>query len=272
MNLSPASRKVGVRRLAALVASTVLAVTPAALQAGPPPAQGATGTIKGKLVWGGSTIPTPKIDVVKDDPKVKDAVCKTKPIVSKHISIDPASKGIADAIVYLIKPVGDYSAAEKALLSKSPEAVIDQVGCEFTPYASVIHKNQKLIFKSSDPVGHNIRFQSFNNGSVNQMLAPNGSMPFPIKKEEARPTAIFCDIHPWMSGYFLILDHPLAAVTKADGTFEITGVPAGVQHIAVWHSDPGFVNTGLRAGQPVTVPAGGTADSGIFTIKALKKP
>jgi hypothetical protein len=271
MKLSPASRKVGVRRLAVVVASTLMAVAPAALLAGPPVVQAGAGTIKGKLVWGGSEIPTPKVDVVKDDPKVKDAVCKANDIVSKAITIDPKTKGIANAFVYLVKPVGDYSAAEKAFLEKNPEVVIDQVACEFIPYAVIVHKDQKLTFKSSDPVGHNIRFQAFNNGSINQMLAPNGKMSFPIKKEERRPTEIRCDIHPWMAGYFFILEHPLAAVTKPDGTFEITGVPAGPQQLVVWHSDSGYVSSGLAKGQTVNVPAGGVVDAGTFTIKELKK-
>ena len=271
MKLSPASRKVGVRRLAALVASTLLAVVPAALLAGPPAAQTATGTITGKFVWGGAAIPAPKVEVVKGDDKVKDPICKAKDIVSKNITIDPKTKGIANAFVYIVKPVGDYSAAEKAFLEKNPEVVIDQVGCEFIPYAAIVHKDQKLIFKSSDPVGHNIRFQAFNNGSINQMLPPNGKMPFAIKKEERRPTEIRCDIHPWMAGYFFILEHPLAAVTKADGTFEITGVPAGPQQLVVWHSDPGYVSEGLAKGQTVNVPAGGVVDAGAFTIKVLKK-
>jgi hypothetical protein len=271
MKLSPASRKVGVRRLAALVASTLLAVAPAALLAGPPVAQADTGTITGKLVWGGGAIPEPKIDVAKDEPKVKDPICKTKDIVSKAITIDPKTKGIADAFVYIVKPVGDYSAAEKALLAKTPEVVIDQIGCEFVPYATFIQKDQKLVFKSSDPVGHNIRFTSFKLGSMNTMLPPNGKLPFVIKQEDTRPTEIRCDIHPWMAGYFLVLEHPLAAVTKADGTFEITGVPAGPQQLVVWHSDPGYVSTGLGKGQTVNVPAGGVVDAGTFTIKALKK-
>ncbi len=270
MKLSPAYRMVGVRRLAALVASTLLAVAPAGLLAGPPAPQAGTGTITGKLVWAGGSIPEPKIDVVKGDPKVKDPVCKANNIVSKKITIDPQTQGIANAMVYLVKPAGDFSAAEKALLAKNPEAVIDQIGCEFIPYAIFVHKDQKLIFKSSDPVGHNVRFQAFNNGSVNTMLPPNGKMPFAIKKEERRPTEIHCDIHPWMNGYFFIIEHPLFAVTKADGTFEITGVPAGDQQLVVWHSDPGYVSGGAAKGQKVTVPAGGTVDAGTFKISTLK--
>ncbi len=271
MKLSQASRfvgRVGLRRIAGLAASALLVIAPA-LHAGPPPQAGepATGTIKGRLVWAGGSVPKPKVDVAKDDAKVKDAICKVNPILNKDLVVDPVSLGIGDAFAYLLKPTGDYSATEKALLEKTPEVVIDQVRCEFVPYTTVIHKDQQLTFKSSDPVGHNIRFSAFNNGSVNQMLAPNGKLKFAIKKEERRPVPIACDIHPWMKGYFFILDHPFAVVTKPDGSFEITGVPAGTQNLIIWQSSKGYVNTGGNKGMAVTVSAGQTTDVGQITIK-----
>lgn len=268
MRLSHAPRltgPIGLRKAAALAASTLLALAPA-LQAGPPPAQSATGTIKGKLIWAAGPVPVAKVDVAKDDPKVKDAVCKVKPILNKDIVVDPVTKGVADAFAYLVKPAGDYSAAEAALLAKNPNVLIDQVKCEFVPYATVVHKDQKLVFKSSDPVGHNIRFSSFNNGAVNQMLAPNGKMAYPIKKEERRPIEIKCDIHPWMKGYFFVLEHPLVAVTKPDGSFEITGIPAGKQQLVLWQSTKGYVTDGGNKGMSVDVPAGGVADVGEVKI------
>lgn len=256
----------GLRRAAALAASTLLALAPA-LQAGPPAPAG-TGTIKGRLVWAAGPVPAAKVDVAEGDPKVKDVVCKVKPILSKEITVDPATKGVANGIAYLVKPTGDYSAAEKALLAKAPEVVIDQVNCEFVPYASVIQKDQKLTFKSSDPVGHNVRFQPLATGNtaVNTMLPANGKMSYAIKKEERRPTKVACDIHPWMTGYFLILEHPLATVTKPDGSFEIAGVPAGTQQLIVWQSSKGYVNEGGNKGMAVTVPADGVVDVGEVKI------
>ena len=266
MNLSAASRIVGLRRLAALAASTVLAVAPA-LQAGPPPAQAGTGTIKGKLVWAGGAVPAPKILVKKGDPAVKDPVCKADDIVSKDLTVDPATKGIADAFAYLVNPSGDYSAAEKALLSKHPTVVIDQVGCEYIPYATVVYKDQKLTFKSSDPVGHNVDFKPFSNPAINPMLPPNGKVDYPIKKAERRPAAAVCSIHPWMKGYVFIVDNPFAVVTKADGSFEITGVPAGKQQLVVWQSTKGYVTPNTSKGIAVEVPDGGTADVGSIMMK-----
>ena len=133
-------------RLAALTLSSLVAVSPA-LVAGPPaakPADAKYGTITGHVVWGGKGIPEAKVLVKKGDTGVKDAaVCAATEIKSKELTIDVASLGVSDAIVYLIKPTGTNPEAEKALLEKTPEIVLDQVNCEYVPYTTVMHKDQK---------------------------------------------------------------------------------------------------------------------------------
>ena len=253
-------------RAGALIASASVVVAPT-LRANPPAAPAAEGgTIKGRLVFDG-TPPPVKVVVKKDDPKVKDPVCKQDDIFDKELVVDPATKGVGNAFAYLVKPAGNFKAYEESFLEKNPDVVIDQVGCEFLPYAAVIHKDQKVTFKSSDPVGHNVRFQTFNSGSVNQMLPPNGKMNFAVKKEERRPTQVFCDIHPWMKSYFYVVDHPFAVVTKPDGSFEITGIPAGTQNLAIWQASRGYIAPGMAKGVEVKVKAGETVDLGDIKFK-----
>ena len=256
-------------RLGALIASATLVLAPSPRLA---EAAEGTGTIKGRLILDGPA-PAPKVAVTAGDPKVKDDVCKKNDILDKDLVIDPTTKGVANAIAYLVNPVGDYKATEDALLNATPAVVIDQQGCEFLPFTTVVHKEQKLTFKSSDPVGHNVRFQTFANGSLNQMLPPNGKTNFAVKKEERRPTPMFCDIHPWMKGYFFIVDHPFAVVTKPDGSFEIPNVPAGTQMLVVWQGSKdykGYANDGGNKGMKITVKAGGTTDVGDLKVVPAK--
>jgi hypothetical protein len=276
MNLSPATPTVGarLRRLAALAASTLLAVAPA-LQAGPPapvpsPLAESTGTIKGRLIWGGATVPVPKADPAAL--KTSDPICKAKTIYSKDLTVDPATKGIADAFAYLVAPTGDYSATAKALVEKHPSVVVDQLNCEYVPYATVVYKQQKLTFKSSDATGHNVSFlPSKPNDPMNPMLPPNGKVDYKIKAAERRPVAATCSIHPWMKGYVFIMDHPFATVTKADGSFEIKDVPAGEQHLIVWQSTKGYVTTGSSKGMAISVKAGETTDIGDIKLVPAAK-
>ena len=269
MNRMPTLRRLGTATGLGVLAASAALIVASPLRAAPPAAPG-TGTIKGRLIYTAGPAPAAKVVVAKGDPKVKDDVCKKADLFDKAFVVDPASKGVGNAFAYLVKPSGDYKAAEEALLAQKPEVVIDQIDCEFIPYAAVVHKDQKLTFKSSDPVGHNVHFNAFANTPMNQMLPPNGKMAYAIKKSERRPTELVCDIHPWMKSYFFVVDTPFATVTNPDGSFEITGVPAGDQQLVVWQSKTGYVNEGGNKGMKVTVKADGVTDVG--EVKITKEP
>ncbi len=49
------------------------------------------------------------------------------------------------------------------------------------------------------------------------------------------PSRVSDNLHPWMSAWWLIVDHPYSAVTDAQGRFTIRDVPVGPQRVVVWH-------------------------------------
>ena len=48
--------------------------------------------------------------------------------------------------------------------------------------------------------------------------------PFPVR----------CDVHPWMSAWVGVFDHPWFAVTGDDGSFTIPHVPPGKYTLVAW--------------------------------------
>ncbi len=221
------------------------------------------GTIKGRVVWAGAALPNAALKVKKGDAAAKDAaVCAVEDIPNEDYVVDPATKGVANAFAYVTTPKGSNPDAEKALLDAASSVVIDQKGCRFIPHAVALHKAQKLVFQSSDSVGHNIRYTSFSVGSLNQMLSPMGKLPVEFPGAEKNPVNLQCDIHPWMTSVFMVFDHPFYAVTKADGSFEIKGVPAGTQKVIVRQEKAGFVTPGARNGISIEVKAGEVVDLG----------
>ncbi len=175
--------------------------------------------------------------------------------------VDPETKGIAYGLAFLSRPKGVNPAALKEWVAKHPTVEIDQKNCEFLPYVLTMCEGQELVVKSSDPgVSHNFHVEGFSNG-VNQTI-PAGAELKPKIVPETRPINIKCDIHPWMKGYLLMLDHPFSAATGKDGSFEIKGVPAGNQNLVVWQGEHGYVNKGGGKGMPVVVKAGEVTDVG----------
>ena len=231
------------------------------------PTGGQYGTIKGRLVWGGSDIPAPKVLVAKGKASKDPNICaKEEPIANRELAVDPASKGVAHALVYLVRPSGSNPAALKELLARSPKAELDQKNCEFMPYVQALHQDQILVIKSSDAVSHNVRYAAFTNRPLNQILAPQGQLEVKLTAE-TRPIVVACDIHSWMKAYLMVFDHPFFAVTGPDGSFEIKGVPGGAQKLVVWQEKVGYVNPQKARGTPVLVRAGEVRDVGDVTIQ-----
>lgn len=238
----------------------LIGVTPAAT------AQENFGTIKGRLVWGGAEIPKPLVEVEQGKSKNDPEICaKNAPILSKALVVDPKTKGVAYGFAYLVRPKGENPKLLADLLKANPTVEVDQKNCEFIPHCTAINKGQTLIFKSSDPASHNVNYNGFSNNPFNQVIQPNAKVERNLVAERL-PIEIKCNIHPWMTAYAMVFDHPFFAVTKEDGSFEIKGVPAGPQKIVLWQEKIGFVTPNRAAGKPIEVKAGETLDLGDITM------
>ncbi|MHC5541882.1 carboxypeptidase regulatory-like domain-containing protein, partial [Singulisphaera rosea] len=233
------------------------------------PAQAGFGTIKGRLVWGGGEVPAQKVLVAKGA-ATQDPVCgKNAAILSHELEVDPKTKGVRYGFAYVFQPKGTNPAALKALLAKTPTAIVDQNNCDFVPHSIALVQDQPILFTSNDATGHNVHFTAFVNGALNQMLPAKAKLQKKLVAEK-RPIPLSCDIHPWMKGHIMVFDHPFFAVTEADGSFTIEGVPAGAQNIVLWQESVGYVTPGAARGMKVDVKAGATTDVGDILLKPKK--
>jgi Carboxypeptidase regulatory-like domain len=62
-----------------------------------------------------------------------------------------------------------------------------------------------------------------------------------------------CNVHGWMNAYVGVVEHPYFAVSGDDGSFTISGLPAGTYQLEAWHE-----TLGTQTGE-VTVAADGAA-------------
>jgi hypothetical protein len=62
----------------------------------------------------------------------------------------------------------------------------------------------------------------------------------------SRPFPVACDLHPWMRAWWLVLDHPYAAISDAEGKFTIADLPPGNYEFRVWHEKFGDIHQALK--------------------------
>ena len=204
-----------------------------------------TGTLAGtiKLVET-ETAPNPTVIVTKGGIIVekgtlnKDAtVCGAERAIIDQSLLVGTGNGIANVFIYIDKtPPG---ASIPAIPTES--AVFDQRGCVFLPHAMVVRSGQTVLVKSQDATGHNThtypgRSRSFN-GAI-KALERDG-VPLIYNKHERTPFPVKCDMHSWMQAFHLALDHPWGTITRADGSFELKGLPATELTLRVWHEKAG---------------------------------
>lgn len=141
------------------------------------------------------------------------------------------------------------------------EAVeIDQKGCIFAPHAAVARAGQKVIFKNSDAILHNVRSESKVNKAFNIAQPVQGMTTAKTFAQPEIGIKIRCDVHFWMASFIHVFDHPFYAVTGDDGSYEIKDLPAGTYTIEVWHEKLGAQTAEVTVTESETK----TAD---FTLK-----
>jgi plastocyanin len=126
--------------------------------------------------------------------------------------------------------------------------VLDQNGCQYKPHVMGIMAGQPYKILNSDALPHNVHTLPKVNKSFNQ------SMPGTLKEATTKfdkPEPVFqvkCDVHPWMSAYIGVFNHPFYSVTSTDGKFTISGLDAGTYEITAWHERLGTQTASITVG------------------------
>lgn len=221
------------------------------------------GTIKGVVLFEGTPPEPATLSIEKDQPYCveKRQAAGKGPIVDETLIVNPESKAIQQAIVYMnvrgVPPIHpDYPQTkedvakayaekfaemngglsldeinslnnnhEKLAALKAP-VLLDQVYCQYVPHGIALRTGEKIIALNYEEVAHNILVESLKGNSSNLNMPPNTLLVYDWVAEP-NPLSLKCSIHGWMQAYAMVFDHPYFDVTDEAGTFELKNVPAG---------------------------------------------
>ena len=125
--------------------------------------------------------------------------------------------------------------------------------CHYPPRVFGVMVGQSIDILNSDPTLHNVHAQPTVNGEFNKGQPVQGSHMTQVFTAPEVMVHLKCDVHPWMSSFVGVVAHPFFAVSAADGSFTIPGVPPGEYELTVWHETLGTQSV------PVTITDRGTA-------------
>jgi plastocyanin len=184
------------------------------------------GTLSGTVKYDG-TAPAPQKIVPSKDPEVCGKE-KTNPEL-----LVGAGGGIANVVVVVKAAKG----AKLEAPAKNP--LFDQKTCEFSPHVFLFPAGSTIDVVNDDGILHNIHTTSTVNPSSNQ-AQPKYKKTIQVKVDKPEfPIKVVCDVHPWMSAYWISQEHPYYAVTDASGAFKIANLPAGDYEVDIWQEKLG---------------------------------
>lgn len=113
------------------------------------------------------------------------------------------------------------------------EAVLEQKGERFVPRVLPIVAGQTVSFPNRDRFYHNV----FSVSSVEPFDLGQYKSSDPARTQAfANPglVPVYCNIHPQMLSYVVVLENDAFALTGEDGAFELRGVRAGAIALNAW--------------------------------------
>jgi plastocyanin len=195
-------------------------------------ASAVAGTISGTIAYDG------KVPNLKPLAMDADPVCASKhkePVPNQMLELGKSGNTMGNVLVRVTSGLP----AGKTFTAPKDPVVMDQDGCIYKPHVFGMQQGQTFKVLNSDGVLHNVHALPKVNGQFNMAMPPSRKEAEHVFEKAEDPFPIKCDVHPWMTAYAVVTDNPFFSVSKEDGKFTISNLPAGTYEIEAWHEKLG---------------------------------
>ena len=193
----------------------------------------------------------------------ENATCGGKPLDASPLRTIVLGEGQTLANVYVAIKSGF---GDREFATPRSAVLLDQVGCAYRPRVIGLMTHQVLIVRNSDDTMHNIHVELGYAAAFNPVQHGKGDERTLRFSKPEIGKIVRCDVHPWMTGWIHVSDHPFFAVTAIDGAYSIPGLPPGEYEILAWHER--FKDAPLISKVKVEAGKASTLD---FTFEAPSK-
>lgn len=183
-------------------------------------------TLSGTISFEG-TVPAKKILKITKD----KAVCGVGVHYNQSLLVGK-DNGLQNAVVSIAL------SGKKDMKSLGTDFSLHQTGCKFIPHILIIPVRTPLQIFNNDGILHNIHSSSKKNRPFN-LAQPKYKKKIEKTFKKPEIVKLRCDVHSWMTGYIVVVDHPYHAITNENGKFTISGLPPGTYLAEVWHEKLG---------------------------------
>lgn len=107
----------------------------------------------------------------------------------------------------------------------------------FAPHVIAVPAGSTVAFPNDDSIFHNV-FSLTPGAEFDLGLYKNGASK-DVTLQKPGVVRVYCNIHPKMAAYLLVVDKGPFTLTAADGTFRLPGLPPGRHTVKIWHERGG---------------------------------
>ena len=137
------------------------------------------------------------------------------------------SPDLSNAVLFLETPTSVTTAARPVTLEI---AITDKT---YAPHVVVVPLGSTVRFPNHDPFNHNVFSVSEPNSFDLGLYGRGETKSYTF--EHPGLVRVYCNVHPRMVAYVLVMENRYYAQPANDGSFSIDNVPAGRYRLHVWH-------------------------------------